>query len=124
MLNLKPLYDAALAANQKMQGILAEMKTALDEDTEEGKHKALELRPALDQAKKEADEADQLYSSVRDAVSSSDNLARKFVPTATREDNQKEALKEMTRAAFMDLDAEARMQFMKAGGKIVEAAAE
>jgi hypothetical protein len=123
MLNLKPLYDAALAANQKMQGILAVMKTALDEGTEAGKQKALELRPALDQAKKEADEADQLYSSVRDALSASDNMAKKFVPVASGE-NQKEALKEMTRAAFMDLDAEARMQFMKAGGKIVEAAAE
>jgi seryl-tRNA synthetase len=124
MLNLKPLYDAALAANQKMQGVLADMKTALDEGTEAGKQKALELRPALDQAKKEANEADQLYSSVRDALSASDNMAKKFVPVGKEENQNADQVKEMTRAAFMDLDAEGRMKFMKAGGKIVEAAAE
>jgi len=44
MLDLKPLYDAARAASDKMQTVLKDMETAFAEGTEEGKAKALELR--------------------------------------------------------------------------------
>jgi hypothetical protein len=120
MLDLKPFYDAARAANEKMQGILTEMKTAFDEGTEEGKQKALELRPALDQAKIEADAANQLYLSTRDAASASDNAAKLFVPIANVDNPSANPAKEMNRAAFEELDADARMKFMKSGGRIVE----
>lgn len=124
MLDLKPQYDAARAASEKVQAILNDMKAALDAGTEEGKQKALELRPALDQAKIEADNANQLYLSMRDAAGTTDNAARLFVPagSAVSPDAATANAKEMTRAAFMGLDPEAQMKFMKAGGKLVEAA--
>ena len=125
MLDLKPLYDAARAASDKMQTILKDMETAFNEGTEEGKQKALELRPALDQAKIEADQANQLYISMRDAASVSDQAAKLFVPAGSvTNPTGADAAKEMTRAAFEGLDAEAQMKFMKAGGKISEPAQE
>jgi hypothetical protein len=127
MLDLKPLYDAARADSDKMQTILKDMETAFAEGTEEGKAKALELRPALDQAKIEAEQANQLYISMRDAASVSDQAAKLFVPAGSVTNPSgadATTAKEMTRAAFEGLDAEAQMKFMKAGGKIVEAATE
>ena len=125
MLNLKPQYDAARAASDKVATILSQMDAAFGEGTEEGTQKALDLRPALDQAKIDADTANQLYTSMRDASSTVDNAARLFVPAGSgAEPSSGQTAKEMTRAAFLDLDADARMKFMKDGGKIVEPAKE
>jgi hypothetical protein len=122
-MDLKPFYDAARAASDKMQGILDQMNTAFNAGTEEGKQAALDLRPGLDQAKSEAEVANQLYVSMRDAAGTSDSAARLFVPVAVASGQADGAnAKEMSRAAFMDLDADARMKFMRGGGQIVEPA--
>ncbi len=123
-MELKPFYDAARAANDKVKTILKEMGTAFEEGTEEGKQKALDLRPALDEAKIKANEADQLYTSMKDAASVSDEMAKKFVPIASVDNPSDKSAKEMTRAAFTELDAEDQMKFMRSGGRIVDPAQE
>jgi hypothetical protein len=65
MQNLKPYYDAALSADAEVKRILAEMDAAFNSATEEGKQKALEMRPALDAAKAKAEESNKLYISMR-----------------------------------------------------------
>jgi hypothetical protein len=115
MAKLRDLYDSARAAEEKVQIIMNEMLTCFSEGTEEGKAKALALRPELDEAKSEADEANQLYISARDADASEANgAASKFVPTGGGE----KKAKELTRQEFESLSAADRMSFMLADGKI------
>lgn len=118
MTNLKPLYDAARAAEEKVRQIQQEMLDAFELGTEEGKRRALELRPALDEAKRQADEANQLYISVRDAEAvDADAAARKFVPVKS---SNGELAQSMPRAEFEALSAADKMSFMLADGRIVE----
>ena len=118
-MDLKPFYDAANAASEKMQGILNQMDTAFNEGTEEGKQKALDLRPDLDLAKDEADKANHLYISMRDAASTNDKAAKLFVPAGAKKPDA-EAEHTMSREAFEDLTPQAQMKFIKGGGKIAE----
>jgi hypothetical protein len=119
MAKLKELYDAARAADEKVQEVMNEMITAFEDGTEEGKLKALEMRPALDEAKTQADEANRLYISARDADQESENAAaRKFVPASEPEGGKN--AKEMTRAEFEALSAADRMTFMLSDGKLVD----
>ena len=121
MPNLKPVYDAALKADEEVKRILIEMDAAFAEGTEEGKLKALELRPALDEAKTKAEEANRLYASMRDASLVNDSMASLFsVPadSANTEEDQSTQPKSMKRNEFHALGPAARMTFMKAGGKV------
>lgn len=118
MTNLKTLYDAARAAEEKVRQIQQEMLDAFETGTEEGKKQALELRPALDEAKREADEANQLYISARDAdAADADAAARKFVPVKSAGGTLANS---MTRAEFEALSAADKMSFMLADGRIVD----
>lgn len=116
--NLKPYYDAALAADAEVQRILTDMDAAFNEGTEEGKTKALELRPALEEAKNKAKEANQLYASMRDASNPTESVAANFVPDAKSEEDKSEKVK--TRADFNALTPVERLAFINAGGTIVE----
>jgi len=114
---LKELYEAAKAADEKVRVIMQDMVTAFDDGTEEGKLKALEMRPALDEAKIEAENANLLYISARDAdFEDPDAAARKFVPVS----DDVKPKKQMTRAEFQSLTAADRMTFMLADGKLVD----
>jgi hypothetical protein len=118
MPKLKELYEAAKAADEKVQVIMQDMVDSFGEGTEEGKAKALEMRPALDEAKIEADEANRLYISARDAdYADPDAAARKFVPVPGSENSTR---KQMTRDEFEALSAADRMTFMLADGKLIE----
>lgn len=118
MQKLKMLWDAAKSADEKVQEIMQDMITAFEDGTEEGKAKALELRPALDAAKVQADEANLLYISARDADQEDANAAaRKFVPVPGAGNS---VPKQMTRAEFETLPAADRMSFMLADGKLIE----
>jgi hypothetical protein len=123
MPNLKPYYDAALAADAEVKRILNEMDTLFNDGTEDGKTKALALRPALDEAKSQAEQANTLYISMRDASLVNDNAAALFTspadPAATN-DPKGEGSKVMNRAAFRALDPAARMSFIKANGIVEE----
>lgn len=120
MPNLKPYYDAALAADAKVKQILAEMDAAFNSGTEEGKRKALELRPALDEAQKQAEDANELYISMRDASLVSDNSASLFSAPADPANNsdQRKPLTVMKRGEFFALSAAEREAFIANGGKI------
>jgi hypothetical protein len=122
MQNLRPVYEAAKAADEKVRTIMADMVAAFSEGTEEGKQKALDLRATLDAAKGEADAANELYVSMRDAQGDPDAAARKFVPAG--EKAEKAATSTITRAEFEAMTYEARYAFFKDGGTIVETAAE
>jgi len=124
MSKLKPLYDSVREAEAEVQSIMQKMTEALDTGTEEGKQSALDLRPALDEAKKKAGDANQLYISARDAEDGNDPdaNARKFVPVPGHEtdpDNKK-GKKEMTRAEFEALNGADRMSFMLADGRLID----
>lgn len=121
-MQLKPYYDAALGADTEVKRILNEMDTLFNDGTEEGKKKALELRPALDEAKSKAEQANQLYASMRDASLVNDNAAALFTPPAdpAAQNDKGENPKVINRAGFTALDPAARMAFIKAGGTIVE----
>lgn len=77
-MDLKSFFDAANKADEKVAGIRAEINTAFEAGD---KKKAMDLRPALDEAKKAADEANALYVSMRDSGEAGDP-ARKFSPVA------------------------------------------
>jgi HK97 family phage major capsid protein len=76
-MNLKPYYDAVVAAEAKVQSLANQINTLFNgNDTA----KALELRPQLDAAKAEAKSANDLYLSMRNAVGEGEDPAKKFTP--------------------------------------------
>lgn len=120
MINLKPYYDAALAADARVKECLAQVDAAFNEGTEEGTQKALELRPALDEARAQAVQANALYTSMRDGAQVTDEAAQLFVsPTdPASESPQGNTPKVMNRAAFEALSPSVQMAFMLDGGKL------
>jgi hypothetical protein len=120
MPNLKPYYDAALAADAEVKRILNEMDAAFNEGTDEGKEKALALRPTLDEAKTKAEEANKLYASMRDASLVNDSMAALFTTPAdpAKDDQTDENPKVMKLPEFRALSPKDRLAFSKAGGKI------
>lgn len=119
MIDLKPYFDAAKAADEEVYRIMNEIHEHFNNGTEDGKQAALELRPTLDEAKAKADEANRLYISMRDAAANDSNAAREFVPVS---DNlpQVDNKREMKREEFLALDASARMEFIKGGGIVLD----
>jgi hypothetical protein len=121
MANLKPLLDAAQRADAEMIQIRDEILRLADEGTEESVTKAKDLRPKLEAAKTKAEEANQLYASVRDASLVQDNVAPLFTPPADpAKDDQAKAPKVMNRAAFEALNPAERMSFARSGGKVTD----
>jgi len=120
MPNLKPYYDAALAADADVKRILNEMDAAFNEGTDEGKEKALALRPMLDEAKTKAEEANKLYASMRDASLVNDSMAALFTtpPDPAKDDQTDANPKVMKLHEFNALSPKDRLAFSKAGGKI------
>lgn len=77
-MDLKTFFDAANKADEEVARIRGDIKTAFDAGD---KKKAMDLRPALDEAKKVADEANALYVSMRDSGEAGD-AGRKFTPVS------------------------------------------
>jgi hypothetical protein len=119
VIDLKPYYDAARAADDEVQRIMNLMHEHFNSGTEEGKQAALDLRSDLDAAKAKAADANQLYLSMREAAAQSSNAAREFVPV---NDTTKPAGKSgvMNRKEFLALDASARMAYIKRGGILID----
>lgn len=124
MVNLKPVYDAAVAADAKVNGIMAEMVAAFDDGTEEGKQKAMGLREELSKAQAEAKAANDLYVEMRDAQSQSDENARKFVPVNEQAAKIDGAAKQISRAEYEAMPAMSRGKFIHDGGSVVDELAE
>ncbi|HEY6073180.1 MAG TPA: hypothetical protein VIV15_07255 [Anaerolineales bacterium] len=124
-MNLKPYLDAAQAADAEKKRILAEMDAAFNEGTPEGKEKALSLRPALDEATAKAEEANRLYTSMRDASLEQNNLGALFTvpPDPAIPSNQSNAdgtPKSMTRAEYNALHPRERLAYAKSGGELTD----
>ena len=118
MIDLKPAIDAVRVADENVNRLLDEMNTHLTAGTDEGTQAALDLRPALDEAKAKAADAKQLYETMRDAASQSGNSARAFVPATGTNLTAGDPAKEMARSEFDALDATDQVKFMRAGGKL------
>jgi len=122
MPNLKPYYDAALAADAEVKRILNDMDVAFNDGTPEGKEKALSLRPALDEAKAKAEGANKLYVSMRDASLTNDQAGSLFTtpPDPAKDDDHKEDKKPkvMKLADYRALSPKARLAFAKSDGRI------
>lgn len=124
MPNLKPYYDAALSADAEVKRILAEMDAAFNDGTEDGKRKALELRPALDTAQKQAEDANELYISMRDASLVNDNTAALFsAPADPAENSDKKGEPSdrvtMSLAEYNAMSPRDRLAFAKRGGRLI-----
>lgn len=112
---LKTYFDAARAASDEVQRIMANMTEALALGTEEGEQQALEMRPTLDAARAKAEQANALYVSMRDAAqvvaaAPVGNLAA----AAERNSTGK------TRAEFEAMTPAERMKYALAGGEVTE----
>lgn len=120
MPNLKPYYDAALSADAEVKQILADMDAAFNDGTDEGKEKALSLRPALDEAKTKAEGANQLYVSMRDASLINDSAASLFTtPSDPAQDDQDDkSPKVIKRVDYDALHPTQRAAYLKSGGKV------
>lgn len=120
MANLKPLLDAAQAADLEMTKVRDEILRLVDLGTEECVNQATDLRPKLEAAKSKADKANALYASVRDASLVSDSVAPLFAPPPdpAQEAPVEDKPKVMNRADFMALTPADRMAFAKSGGKL------
>jgi len=114
-MDLKPYYDAALAAEGEVKRIANEIN---DHFTAGENDQALELRPALDAAKEKAQAANELYASMRNASQES-NLPKLFVPANPDVPTPGAPIKVMDRAAFDALSPHERMQFIKHDGQII-----
>jgi len=120
VIDLKPYFDAARAADDEVQRIMNDMNQHYTAGTEEGKQAALDLRPALAEAKEKAADANKLYLSMRDAAATSNSAAREFVPATDHLKETGDPAKEMTRQEFDALNAAAKVKFIKAGGAVIE----
>jgi len=116
MPDLKPFYDAVIAAEEEVQRIANEIHEHFVSGTEEGKMMALNLRSALDEAQKKHEEAVALYEAMQRANRPND-IAKNFIPVSSTEivDNQPTVIKrqEYERMSLVD-----RARFIRSGGKI------
>lgn len=76
-MNLKKYLDAVNAAEARVQSIAAQINTHFEAGETD---QALEMRPQLDTAKADASAANQLYISMRAAMSEGSDPGQRFVP--------------------------------------------
>lgn len=118
MLDLKPYFDAVNTTEAEVQRVASELDGLFREGTDESKVKALELRPALDEAQKQHAEAVSLYEAMQQANRPND-VAKNFVPVSTTpteaDGAQPTTIKrqEYDRLSLVD-----RGRFIHSGGKI------
>ena len=118
MPNLKPYYDAALSADTEVRRVLNEMDTCFTDGTEDGRKKALDLRPALDDAKIKAEQANTLYVSMRDASLIGDNTAALFSAPSDPAQDEPSTPNVVNLSGWNNMTPRERLAFAKAGGKL------
>ena len=119
-MDLKLYKDAVEARQDEATQVAMQIDELMQEDKLED---ALALQPKLDEAEAKVQEAQHLYDSMKNFSERGESAAPKFVPVSTEQDRQLEEpkLDEMvkTRSQFDALNAKARMEFVKTGGKVV-----
>jgi len=118
-MDLKPYYDEAVSAEAEVQRIAAEIDTLFRDGTDEGKKKALEMRPALDEAQTKLDDAKAFYEKMQNATRPNDVL-KNFIPASEtdadpEEDKQPSVIKRVDYDKLSPVD---RANFIHSGGKV------
>lgn len=119
MLDLKPYYDAVVDAEAEVQRIAAEIDTQFRVETEEGQAKALELRPALEDAQSKLEDATKFYESMQNSTRPND-VIKNFIPVSNTQADPDEG-SQPTLIKRQDYDALSlvdRANFIRSGGKI------
>jgi len=119
MLDLKPYFDAVVAADADVQKIANEIDELFREGTDESKLQALALRPALDDAQNKHAEAVDLYEAMQKTTRPND-IAKNFIPVSDAEadpdvDTQPTVIK---REAYEHMPLLDRAKFIRSGGTI------
>lgn len=119
MLDLKPYFDAVVAADAEVQKIANEIDMKFREGTEESKLDALALRPALDDAQNKHAEAVSLYESMQKTTRPND-IAKNFIPVSETKaedavDVQPTVIK---RDAYERMSLQDRANFIRSGGTL------
>ena len=119
MRDLKPYFDAVNATADKVQAIACEIDVLFCEGSDESKVKALELRPALDQAQAEHANAVALFESMQKADRPND-IARNFIPVSTIQPDQTEGNQPsvIKRTDYNEMSLVQRAQFVKSRGTV------
>jgi hypothetical protein len=119
MLDLKPYYDAVNAAKDEEQRIAAEIDGLFQDGSDEGKVKAMELRPTLEAAQNRLAEAEALYDRMQLANRPND-VAKNWVPVSnTPPDNGEGSQPSLIkRQAYDALSQYDRGMFIKSGGRV------
>lgn len=123
MLDLKGALDMLMEADAALKRKAAEIADLLSKGTEEATQQALALQESLDKLQADYATKKNLYDKLVKASSPDNDVAKLFVPTSpTSPDNADEAKPKgvMTRKELAALDPNARMKFMRGGGKLVE----
>jgi hypothetical protein len=121
MPNLKPYLDAARSADTEVSRIMNEIDTHFTDFTdgnEDGKKKALDLRPALDDAKIKAEQANTLYVSMRDASLIGDHTAALFSAPSDPAQAEPSTPNVVNLSGWNTMTPRERLAFAKAGGKL------
>ena len=120
MLDLKPYFDRINAAEEKVQRIAGEIDALFTEGTDESTQKALELRPALDEAQAEHGEAVKLYEAMQKANRPND-AAKNFVPVSTTQPDDASGGSQPSTIKRQDYDRLSlteRAKFIRSGGTV------
>lgn len=113
-MELKAAYDAVLKAQEEAQQVALEIEALFEAGSTD---EALALRDKWDAAKAKVEAIQSLYDDMAGVVNL--EIARKFVPAAKLKEEEKDD-KVMNRAAFDQLNPRDKMDFIKAGGKVVD----
>ena len=118
MRDLKPYFDAVNAAEAEVQRIAHEIDELFREGTDESKAKALELRPALDEAQNKYAETVSFYESMQMANRPND-IAKNFVPVSnTKPDDEGSQPTVIKRQEYDRMSLVDRARFIKSGGTL------
>jgi len=119
MLDLKPYYDAVVDAEADVQRIAAEIDVHFQAETDEGKAKALKLRPALEEAQTKLDEVTTFYASMQNATRPND-VIKNFIPVSETEADPEEGSQPtvIKRGEYEQLSPTDRYKFIRSGGTI------
>jgi len=117
MLDLKPYFDAVNAAEAEVQRVANELNALFTTGTDESMAKALEMRPALDEAQNKHAEAIALYEAMQKANRPND-IAKNFVPVSTETKTEGVQPTVIKRQEYDRLNLVDRALFVKSGGTI------
>ena len=119
-MDLTVYFEGAQQATEAVQAILREMDAAYSTGAEEGKARAMALRPALDEARAKAKAANELYVSMRDATAASESAAKQFVPTADLGTPAPASAQTLQRQAFSALPLVEQARYIQSGGVVAD----